>query len=138
MITGHVQRDVDVLIIYPMELVAAEERFGSWLTQYGYANYITANKLMEMAKITGDGHIRIKDKTYTTLVSLFEPLPSEGLLPFMKKFAYSWGKILWFGPPAMIDESGKNCSDEWKTLFKMNYQYSVCQGEIAAGKIYRV
>ena len=135
LITGHVHRDVDVLIIYPMELVAAEERFGSWLTQYGYANYITADKLLELAKITGDGHIRIKDKTYTTLVSLFEPLPSQGLLPFMKNFAYSGGKILWFGPPAMIDEGGKNCSDEWKTLFKVNYQYSVCQGEIAAGKI---
>lgn len=31
-ITGHVHRDVDVLVLYPMNLVATEERFGSWMT----------------------------------------------------------------------------------------------------------
>ena len=30
-ITGHVHRDVDVLVLYPMNLVATEERFGSWM-----------------------------------------------------------------------------------------------------------
>ena len=34
-------RDVDVLMLYPLDLVAVEERFGSWMTQYGYANYVT-------------------------------------------------------------------------------------------------
>ena len=34
-------RDVDVLMLYPLDLVAVDERFGSWMTQYGYANYIT-------------------------------------------------------------------------------------------------
>jgi len=28
-------------MIYPLDLVAADERFGSWMTQYGYGNYVT-------------------------------------------------------------------------------------------------
>ena len=80
LITGGVHRDIEVLILYPMNLVAVEERFGSWMTQYAYANYITSEKLLELGNITDDGHIKIKDKKYNTLVALFEPLPGEGLL----------------------------------------------------------
>ena len=82
LMTEGVHRDVDVLMLYPTNLVAVEERFGSWMTQYAYANYITADKLLELGKITTDGKIRIKDKIYTTLVALFEPLPNEKLLDF--------------------------------------------------------
>jgi hypothetical protein len=135
LITGHVHRDVDVLILYPMNLVAAEERFGSWMTQYAYANYITSKKLLELGKITNDGRIRIKDKIYTTLVTLYEPLPADGLLSFMKNFASSGGKLVWFGPPALIDAKGKNCSTAWTDLFKVRYDYRIQQGEIATGKV---
>ena len=37
LMTGNVHRDTEVLILYPMNLVAVEPRFGSWMTQYGYA-----------------------------------------------------------------------------------------------------
>ncbi len=135
LMTGHVHRDVDVLILYPMNLVAAEPRFGSWMTQYAYANYITSDKLLEMGKITEDGRIQIAGKSYSTLVALYEPLPASGLLDFMRKFAISGGKLLWFGAPAMINEKAENCSAQWSDLFKANYSYSIYQGEIAAGKI---
>jgi len=118
-----------------MNLVAAEPRFGSWMTQYAYANYITSDKLLEMGKITEDGRIHIAGKSYSTLVALYEPLPAAGLLDFMQKFATSGGKLLWFGAPAMIDEKAENCSAQWSNLFKTNYSYSIYQGEIAAGKI---
>ena len=134
LITGHVHRDVDVLILYPMELVAAEERFGSWMTQYAYANYITADKLLEMAKITADGHIKIADKTYSTLVTLYEPLPADELIDFMQKFTVSGGKLVWFGPPALINKDGKLCREKWEQLMNVKYNYSIYQGEIAAGK----
>jgi len=133
--TGHVHRDVDVLILYPMELVAAEPRFGSWMTQYAYANYITADKLLEMGTITPDGRIRVAEKTYSTLVTLYEPLPAAGLLDFMNRFVASGGKLVWFGTPALIGENAENCSAEWSSLFKVKYDYSVYQGEIASGKI---
>jgi hypothetical protein len=135
LMTGHVHRDVDVLILYPKDLVAAEPRFGSWITQYAYANYITSDKLLEMGKITPDGRIQIAGKSYSTLVALYEPLPAAGLLGFMRQFASSGGNLLWFGAPALIDEKSENCSEEWTGLFKANYKYSIYQGEIAAGKI---
>ncbi|HBL76651.1 MAG: hypothetical protein A2W90_23925 [Bacteroidetes bacterium GWF2_42_66] len=135
LMTGHVHRDVDVLILYPMNVVAAEPRFGSWMTQYAYANYITSDKLLEMGKILPDGRIQIAGKTYSTLVTLYEPLPASGLLDFMHKFATSGGKLVWFGVPALIDENSEKCSSQWSDLFKVNYSYSVYQGEIAAGKI---
>ena len=31
LMTGNVHRDIEVLILYPMNLVAVEERFGSWM-----------------------------------------------------------------------------------------------------------
>ena len=40
-------RDTDVLMLYPLSLVACEERFGSWMVQYGYANYVTSKRLLE-------------------------------------------------------------------------------------------
>ena len=46
---AYVARQIDVLFIYPQDLAAVEERFGSWMVQYGYANFITAEKLVDMA-----------------------------------------------------------------------------------------
>jgi hypothetical protein len=135
LMTGNVHRDVDVLILYPMNLVASEERFGSWMTQYAYANFITAEKLLELGKITADGHIKIAEKTYSTLVTLYEPLPVKGLLGFMKNFVSTGGRLVWFGPPALLNGQGENCSAEWSALLNVSYQYSVFQGEIASGKI---
>jgi len=37
-------------------IVAVEERFGSWMTQYAYANWVTQAKLLEMGKVQ-DGAI---------------------------------------------------------------------------------
>lgn len=135
LMTGHVHRDVDVLILYPMNLVAAEERFGSWMAQYGYANYITSDKLLELGKLTGDGRIRIAEKTYSTLVAVFEPLPKDGLLNFMNDFADSGGRLIWFGPPPLLDDRGVNCSSQWTALFNAEYKHTAWQGKIAAGKM---
>ena len=135
LLTGKTHRLVNVLILYPMNLVAVEERFGSWMTQYGYANYITADKLLEMGKINEQGEIVIKDQKYNTLVALFNPLPADSLLAMMDKFSSKGGNLIWFGPPALINDSGNDCESEWKSLFKTEYTPSPYMGEIAAGKI---
>lgn len=131
---GSVHRDIEVLILYPMNLVAVEERFGSWMTQYAYANYLTAEKLLEMGEISDDGYIKVGEKKYHTLVTLFEPLPSEGLLKMMNRFAEVGGQVIWCGPPPLISGDGKNCSAEWQQLFGVNYAYDQYMGEIAAGR----
>jgi hypothetical protein len=133
-ITENVHRDVDVLMLYPMNLVASEERFGSWMVQYGYANYITAEKLLEMEHVTEDGKISLAGRTFTTLVALFELLPQPGLLEMMGSLAKNGGNVIWSGPPPVIDATGENCQAEWQTLFGVNYKPTKFQGEIAAGK----
>jgi hypothetical protein len=134
-ITGNVHRDVDVLMLYPMSLVAFEERFGSWMVQYGYANYITAEKLLEMGRVQEDGKIHLAGRTFTTLIALFEILPQPGLLEMMQSLALNGGNVIWSGPPPIIDAAGADCRTEWQTLFGVNYQPAVFQGEIAAGKV---
>jgi hypothetical protein len=134
-ITGGVHRDVEVLILYPMSLVATEERFGSWMSQYGYANYLTAEKLMELGEVLPDGKIKVKEKVYGTLVAAFEPLPEKGLLNMMERFVENGGKVLWMRVPPLLDAEGKDCTAQWQRMFGVQYRHDRFMGEIAAGKI---
>lgn len=133
-ITGGVHRDIEVLILYPMNLVAVEERFGSWMTQYAYANYLTAEKLLEMGQITDDGYLKVGEKRYHTLMAVFEPLPAVGLLKMMTLFTEKGGHVIWCGPPPLLDGSGKNCSAEWRKLMGVSYLHDQYMGEIGAGR----
>ncbi len=134
MITGGVHRDVEVLAIYPMSLVAVEERFGSWMTQYGYANYLSAAKLVQMGELQDDGKLAVKDKKYGTIVVLFEPFPEKGLLDLLAQFVEKGGKVLWYGTPPMLDSEGNDCRAQWEKLAGARYHFDGYMGEIAAGK----
>lgn len=133
-ITGGLPRDVDVLLLYPMSLVAADERFGSWITQYGYANYITDEKLLQLAKITPDGKIEMGGRRFSTLVALFEPVPQKGIIDVMNKLSEKGGKVIWFGPPPLIDGSGNECLNNWEKLFGVRYKPMPYLGQIAPGE----
>lgn len=134
MITGGVHRDVEVLVLYPLSLVAIEERFGSWMTQYGYANYLSAEKLLQLGKVMEDGKLSIKDKQYGTIVVLFEPFPAPDLIDLLSKFVDNGGKVLWFSTPPLLDSEGNNCSEQWQQLSGVKYNFDRYIGEIAAGK----
>ena len=134
-ITGGVHRDIEVLILYPMNLVAVEERFGSWMNQYAYANYLTAEQLMKLGEVTSDGKIKVKDKTYGTLVAIFEPLPEKGLLDMMERLVTNGGKALWMSAPPLLDAEGKDCTAQWQRMFGVKYEHDRYMGEIAAGKL---
>ncbi len=133
-ITGNLHRDVNVLILYPMSLVAAEERFGSWITQYAYANYITAEKLLEVGKLNPDGSLEVAGRKFSTLVSLFEIVPQPELLDLMSKMAHSGGRIIWFGPPPVIDGNGLPCNAQWNNLFGVDFKPEAYPGQMAPGK----
>ncbi len=110
-------RDVEVLMLYPMSLVACEERFGSWMTQYGYANYITPEKLLERGQVGDDGWLHLAGRRFNTIAVLFEPLPPAGLLPLLEQFSRRGGKVIWSGPPPRLDFSGQAVLDSWCDLF---------------------
>ena len=110
-------RSADVLMLYPIVLAPCEERFGSWMTQYGYANYITAEKLLEFGRIAGDGTVWVRDRPYRTLAALYEPLPFAGLLEFLDRFLASGGRVVWSGPPAKLDMGGNPVFEAWRKIF---------------------
>ena len=127
-------RNVDVLMLYPDDLVAVDERFGSWMTQYAYANLITQAKLLELGHVDGKA-IDVRGRRYTTLVTLFQPFPSRELLSMMSAFAENGGRVIWSGPPPVLTMEGENALDTWKQLVGVEYAPGVDEGLISPGKI---
>ncbi len=127
-------RSVEVLMLYPISLVACEERFGSWMTLYGYANYITAEKLLQYGVVQSDGSVDIRGRKYTTICALFEPLPPAGLLPFLEDFTAKGGRVIWSGPPAKLDLDGHAIYDNWLNFFGLTGQYLRLGGNAAPGR----
>jgi hypothetical protein len=126
-------RDVEVLLLYPLDLVAAEERFGSWMTQYGYANLISAAKLLELGAVS-DGAVELCGRRFTTLVALFEPFPSEQLLAMMEQLAAGGGKMIWSGPPPLRTLEGTPALAQWQELTGVAYTPRQTVGVLAPGK----
>jgi hypothetical protein len=112
-------REIEPLFVWPLDLVAVDERFGSWMTQYSYANYITAYKLLEMGHVEG-GEIVLKDRRYNTLVVLYEPFPSEELINFLESYAKAGGTIVWSSVPPIVGQQGTAVSAKWGELFGLS------------------
>ncbi len=129
-------RDTEVLMLYPLDLVAAEERFGSWMTQYGYANYVTAAKLLERGKVSG-ASIQMAGRRFTTLAALFEPFPSRRLLEMMREFASQGGRLVWSGPPPVLTAEGEPALEAWQEIFGVDYKPEADDGLVAPGKVVR-
>lgn len=130
-------RDTEVLMLYPFDLVAMDERFGSWMTQYGYANYITADMLLARGTVK-DGAIEIAGRRYTTLCALFEPFPDPRLLTMMQELATGGGRVVWSGPPPILGRDGKLITDQWTFLFGVDFPLGpMLHGFHMSGRIVR-
>jgi len=125
-------RDVEVLMLYPLDLVALEERFGSWMTQYGYANLISQAKLLERGTVRA-GAIAVGDRRFTTLVALCEPFPSPGLLTLMRDFVEDGGRLIWSGPPPVLTAEGGDALTPWQEIFGCRYTPGQNEGTMAVG-----
>ena len=120
-------RDVDVLMLYPLDLTAVEERFGSWMTQYPYANYVTQAKLLEQGRVAG-GAIELAGRRFTTLAATFEPFPSQRLLDMMRNLVEQGGRVVWSGPPPVLTDEGDDALDSWSALFGVSYEPGLNEG----------
>jgi len=109
-------RDVDALMLYPIDLVAAEERFGSWMVQYGYANYVTAEKLVGEGRVA-DARIEMRGRRFGTIVALYEPFPSVRLLAMLRELVEAGGRVVWSGPPPVLTLEGDDARGTWEALF---------------------
>ncbi|MFO7631286.1 MAG: hypothetical protein R6W76_02045 [Caldilinea sp.] len=112
-VCDYASRQIEVLMLYPQDLVAVDERFGSWMVQYGYANYITADKLIEHGAVTSDGRLDVSGARYTTLCVLYEPFPAADLLKLIQKFVEHGGTIIWSSTPPMLTRDGEQEVASW-------------------------
>jgi hypothetical protein len=126
-------RDVDVLMLYPLDLVAVEERFGSWMTQYGYANMVTQAKLVERGKVV-NGAIEMAGRRFTTLATLFEPFPSKALLDMMRPFVEGGGRLIWSSVVPVLTAEGENALAAWQDMFGVDYEPQQNEGIVAPGR----
>ncbi|MBR5627472.1 MAG: hypothetical protein IKW74_07635, partial [Thermoguttaceae bacterium] len=129
-----VHRDIEVLMLYPISLVACEERFGSWMVQYGYANYLTAEKLLQYGVIQDDGTVDVRGKRYSTICALFEPFPPEALLEFLETFIAKGGTVIWSGPPTQLSFEGHFVFDRWKKMFGITDTHIGLNGQTVPGR----
>lgn len=124
----------DVLMLYPTELNYAEERFGSWMVQYGYADYITEEKFLQYAEPTNDGLMHINGKAYRAVVALFEPFVDEATFATLLKFACAGGTVIWAGPAALMKETGESFKAEFCEIFGLKSAVSLGKGVCAEDK----
>lgn len=114
-------RQVDVLMLYPMDLVAWDERFGSWMTQYAYCNHLPQAQVLEFGKVE-DGGLQVGRGRYTTLVAAFAPFPDERLLAMMRQLAEQGGRVIWSGPPPRLLRDGRDARSTWEALTGVQYR----------------
>ncbi len=133
MVQGMAHRDTSVLMLYPLELVAAEERFGSWMTQYGYANYITQAKLLERGKVL-NGALEVAGRRFTTLCATFEPFPAPELLEMMRAMVENGCRVVWSGPPPVLLANGESALAQWQDLTGVDYAPGLNEGLLAPGR----
>ena len=98
-VQDYAPRSVEVLFLYPQDLVSVEERFGSWMSLYGYANYITAEKLVEYGQVKEDGTLQVKDARYRAVCALYEPFPTPELRNLLQAFITHGGTVIWSSIP---------------------------------------
>lgn len=116
LVQGMSARETDILALYPLDLNHVEERFGSWMVQYGYCNYITEGKLLEHASVCKDGHLTVRGRKYSTLLVLFQPFIKAETLQLLKSFIHRGGKVIWTSiHPVWC--GGYKAVEQWKELF---------------------
>ena len=110
-------RLTDVLAIYPLDLLYTEERFGSWMVQYGYCNYITEQKLLEYASVDSTGMLMVNGRSYRALVFLYQSFINGKTLKLINDFLANGGRVIWMATPPVLCWDNDGPADIWCDLF---------------------
>jgi hypothetical protein len=136
LVQGMEHRDTDVLLLYPLELNYVEERFGSWMVQYGYGNYITEEKLLQYGRLTEDNRLEILGRKYRGIVVLFEPFVKKETLELLAGFVRRGGKLVWMAAPGVMNEetADMDVHQVFLDLFGLKAVGSMSQPRSMAGR----
>ena len=133
-VQGWEPRETDVLMIYPLDLLYSEERFGSWMVQYGYCNYATERKLLEYGSVNSDGTIEVRGRKYRALVFLYQSFVSEKTVKFIEEILEKGGRVLWTSAPPVLYWDKGGTVEEWKKLFGVKAAGEAAKPIQAGGK----
>jgi len=134
---GEMHRDTAVLLLYPLDLLYADQRFGSWLVQYGYCNYATEEDLCRWGRVTADGRISLRGRRYRVLGALFEPLVRPRTLSLIRQMLERGGRVLWMTTPPERYEAAPDRGSplaDWQRLFGVRFDRPVAGGVPAGGR----
>jgi hypothetical protein len=137
-VQGQVHRDTDVLLLYPLDLLYVDQRFGSWMVQYGYCNYATEQELCRWGRVTADGRISLRGRKYRALGALFEPFVRPKTLELMAAMLERGGSVLWMATPPECSEDAPGSAGSplarWRKLFGVDFERPRRGGATAGGK----
>lgn len=122
----------DVLFLYPLDLVAWDERFGSWMTQYGYADYLPSAVVVKQGRVE-NGRLHIAGRKYATVVALFEPFPPQALAQMLAEMAIQGGTVVWSAMPPLYTYEGADLREPWAQFFGVGYTHEIPEGLAAPG-----
>ena len=118
---------MNVIMLYPLDLVAANDRFGSWMTS-------TARESGDPGEIAGTGTARWFGGRRFTLATLFEPFPETALFDMMRQLADQGGRVIWSGPPPVVNRQGEPAQEAWRALTGTDYTPTPEDGLILPGR----
>ncbi|UCH34698.1 MAG: hypothetical protein JSV65_19630 [Armatimonadota bacterium] len=134
-VQGEVHRDTDVLLLYPLDLLYVDQRFGSWMVQYGYCNYATEEELCRWGRVTADGRLSLRGRRYRVVGALFEPFVRPKTLDLMAAMLARGGSVLWMAtPPERYEEGTGSPLARWQRMFGVTYERPPAGGAAAGGK----
>jgi len=137
-VQGQVHRDTDVLLLYPLDLLYVDQRFGSWMVQYGYCNYATEEELCRWGRVTADGRISLRGRKYRVLGALFEPFVRPKTLDLMAAMLERGGSVLWMAtPPERNEDATGSPGARWQKMFDVKFERPMLGGAPAGGKMVR-
>jgi hypothetical protein len=128
-------------MLYPSSLVACDERFGSWMVQYGYANYVTPEKSPRARPSVGlrrVGHSRWPGAGSGRSPSCSNPFLHPGIAsPSWTSFVSRGGRLIWSGPAPRLDLAGTSVLERWKSMVGARQLLWERQGLDVAGSTVR-
>ena len=132
LVQGLEARKSEVLALYPLELNPFAERFGSWMVQYGYCDYISEEMLLKHVDFQQQSELKVSSRSYRCLLVLFQPLLKQETLELLEKWVQCGGKVVWISVPLASGTVSDTLLQRWSDLFGIQKATPAWKGKKAS------